>query len=151
MQFNFKTLWGSERPWGGPKGNGWSCTWVNCWGGGWEYQDAGNQPQIWNFDNLAMQCLPLYTILLALGNPAVHFFSLDIEGAELPVLKTVPWDKVDIRFRFHSFGIFWMRVNRVLTVETHFAGQVYPGDRREVIAYMEEVFKPIHYLISTDN
>ena len=36
-----------------------------------------------------------------------------------------------------------MRVNRVLTVETHFAGQVYPGDRREVIAYMEEVFKPI--------
>ena len=44
-----------------------------------------------------MQCLPLYTILLALGNPAVHHFSLDIEGAELPVLKTVPWDKVDIR------------------------------------------------------
>ena len=24
-------------------------------------------------------------------------------------------------------------------METHFAGQVYPGDRREVIAYMEEV------------
>jgi len=75
-------------------------------------------------ESIKMQCLPLYTILLALGNPAVHFFSLDIEGAELPVLKTVPWDKVDIR---------------VLTVETHFAGQVYPGDRREVIAYMEEV------------
>ena len=30
-------------------------------------------------------------------------------------------------------------MSRVLTVETHFAGQVYPGDRREVIAYMEEV------------
>merc|ERR1712080_675807 len=39
-------------------------------------------------------------------------------------MGTVPWDKVDIR---------------VLTVETHFAGHVYPGDRREVIAYMEEV------------
>jgi len=75
-------------------------------------------------ESIKIQCLPLYTILLALGNPAVHHFSLDIEGAELPVLKTVPWDKVDIR---------------VLTVETHFAGQVYPGDRREVIAYMEEV------------
>ena len=24
------------------------------------------------------------------------FFSLDIEGAEYEVLKTVPWDKVDI-------------------------------------------------------
>ena len=47
MQFNFKTLWGSERPWGGPKSNGWSCTWVNCWGGGWEYQDAGGRPLIW--------------------------------------------------------------------------------------------------------
>ena len=32
----------------------------------------------------------------------------------------------------------WM--SRVLTVETHFAGQVYPGDRKDVIAYMEEVF-----------
>ena len=30
---------------------------------------------------------------------------------------------------------------RVLTVETHFAGQVYPGDRREVIAYMKEVMQ----------
>jgi len=75
-------------------------------------------------ESIKMQCLPLYSILLALDNPTVHHFSLDIEGAELPVLKTVPWEKVDIR---------------VLTVETHFAGQVYPGDRREVIAYMEEV------------
>jgi hypothetical protein len=26
----------------------------------------------------------------------VHLFSLDIEGAEYDVLKTVPWDKVNI-------------------------------------------------------
>ena len=38
--------------------------------------------------------MPLYTILLAMGNPTVHYFSLDIEGAEFPVLKTIPWDKV---------------------------------------------------------
>jgi hypothetical protein len=31
---------------------------------------------------------------MALGNPTVDYMSLDIEGAELPVLKTVPWDKV---------------------------------------------------------
>ena len=30
-------------------------------------------------------CIPLYTLLLALGNPSVHYFSLDIEGAELKV------------------------------------------------------------------
>merc|ERR1712012_837401 len=68
-------------------------------------------------DTTKIQCLPLYSILLALDNPTVHHFSLDIEGAELPVLKTVPWDKVDIR---------------TLTVETHFAGQLYPGERRDV-------------------
>ena len=48
-------------------------------------------------DNSArIQCIPLYSLLLALGNPTVHYFSLDIEGAELAVLKTLPWDKVDI-------------------------------------------------------
>ena len=32
-----------------------------------------------------MQCLPLYSILLSLGNPTVDFLSLDIEGPELNV------------------------------------------------------------------
>ena len=31
------------------------------------------------------QCIPLYTLLAALGNPTVHWFILDIEGAELQV------------------------------------------------------------------
>jgi len=43
-----------------------------------------------------LKCYPLYSLLLALGNPRVDFLSLDIEGAELAVLNTVPWDKVDI-------------------------------------------------------
>ena len=38
--------------------------------------------------------MPLYTLLLAMGNPTVHHFSLDVEGAEFPILKTIPWDKV---------------------------------------------------------
>jgi len=49
------------------------------------------------------QCLPLYTVLLAIGNPTVHYLSLDVEGVEHSVLSSVPWDKVDIK---------------VLTVET---------------------------------
>ena len=32
------------------------------------------------------QCLPLYTLLAALGNPTVHWFILDIEGAEFQVV-----------------------------------------------------------------
>ena len=59
-----------------------------------------------------------------MGNPTVHYFSLDIEGAEFAVLKTIPWNKVDIR---------------VLTVETHLAGKVFPGTRTDIIEYMNSV------------
>ena len=71
-----------------------------------------------------IQCFPLYSLLLALGNPTVHYFSLDIEGAEMGVLKTIPWDKVDI----------W-----VISVETHMAGKVFPGTRDDIIEFMKSV------------
>jgi len=48
-------------------------------------------------DVTVTQCLPLYTVLLAIGNPTVHYLSLDVEGAEQSVLSSVPWDKVDIK------------------------------------------------------
>ena len=37
-----------------------------------------------------------FSLLLALGNPKVNYLSLDIEGAELQVLRSVPWHLVDI-------------------------------------------------------
>ncbi|XP_046653134.1 protein Star-like [Daphnia pulicaria] len=43
-----------------------------------------------------VQCFPLYSILLAHGQNWVDFFSLDVEGHELQVLKTIPWHKVNI-------------------------------------------------------
>jgi len=45
----------------------------------------------------SVECYPLYSLLLA-ANIAhkVDLLSLDIEGAELAVLKTMPWDKVNI-------------------------------------------------------
>ena len=49
---------------------------------------------------------------LQLGNPRVDYLSLDIEGAELAVLNTVPWSKVDIR---------------VVGIETNHVGDVFPG------------------------
>ena len=42
-------------------------------------------------------CVPLYTILLAIGNPTIDYFSLDIEGAEIGVLNSLPWDKIRIK------------------------------------------------------
>ena len=44
-----------------------------------------------------IQCFPIYSILLASGRINIDFFSLDIEGAELDVLKTIPWTKVNIK------------------------------------------------------
>ena len=65
-----------------------------------------------------MQCFPLYSLLMAAaGNVTVNYLSLDIEGAELLVLKTLPWDKLDIE---------------VLTVETAHAGEVFPGTTEDI-------------------
>lgn len=44
-------------------------------------------------------CLPLFSILMALDNPIIDYFSLDVEGSELAVLKTIPFDKVNIMVR----------------------------------------------------
>ena len=69
-------------------------------------------------DEIKVQCFPLYSILLALNKTNVDYFSLDIEGDELHVLKTIPFDKLHIK---------------AMTVEV-----VHPRNRRaEVRAYME--------------
>ncbi|KAB7499327.1 Protein Star, partial [Armadillidium nasatum] len=47
-------------------------------------------------DLVEVQCLPIYSILLALNRTTVDYFSLDVEGHELEVLQTIPWDKVNI-------------------------------------------------------
>ena len=72
--------------------------------------------------SLTLQCLPLYSLLLALGNPTVNWFILDIEGAEFQVLQTIPWHLVDIE---------------MISVETDMAGLVMPGSRQEIIEYMK--------------
>ena len=71
---------------------------------------------------MTLQCIPLYTLLLAMGNPTVHWFILDIEGAEYQVLQTIPWHLVDIE---------------MVSVETDLAGLVMPGSRQEIIDLME--------------
>lgn len=45
----------------------------------------------------AVQCYPIYSILLALNRTEVDYFSLDVEGVELEVLQTIPFDKVNIK------------------------------------------------------
>jgi hypothetical protein len=42
-------------------------------------------------------CMPIFSILLALNRTSIDLFSLDIEGHELDVLRTIPWEDVDIK------------------------------------------------------
>ncbi|KAG8232355.1 hypothetical protein J437_LFUL008823 [Ladona fulva] len=44
-----------------------------------------------------VQCFPFYSLLLAMNVTTVDYFSLDVEGSELEVLQTIPFDKVDIK------------------------------------------------------
>lgn len=53
--------------------------------------------EITNMTYTKVQCYPLYTALLAIGVETVDFFSLDIEGAELNILKTLPFHKINIK------------------------------------------------------
>lgn len=43
-----------------------------------------------------VRCYPFLTFLLALNVSVIDYFSLDVEGHEVEVLETVPFDKVDI-------------------------------------------------------
>ena len=74
---------------------------------------------------MTLQCVPLYTLLLALGNPTVNWFILDIEGAEYQVLQTIPRTTVDIE---------------MISVETDLAGELVPGSRQEIIDFMNDVY-----------
>lgn len=42
-------------------------------------------------------CFPLYSLLQAIGQTTVDFFSLDVEGAEPYVLKGIDFSQIDIK------------------------------------------------------
>ena len=69
---------------------------------------------------MLIPCFPLETLLLALKQKTVDFFSLDVEGVELEVLKTIPFDKIDIK---------------VLAVEYMHGG---PDAKERYTAFMED-------------
>ncbi|KAK4290414.1 hypothetical protein Pmani_036675 [Petrolisthes manimaculis] len=48
-------------------------------------------------DVMGVQCVPLYTIMKALGRTHIDFLSLDVEHAEMGILDTIPWDTISFR------------------------------------------------------
>ena len=51
-------------------------------------------------------CIPLGLILTALEMYRIHFFSLDVEGAELAILNTIPFDIVKIDLFFIEYTVW---------------------------------------------
>ena len=43
-----------------------------------------------------IQCFPFYPIIRTLGVKRIDYFSLDVDGAEEDILKTIPLEKVYI-------------------------------------------------------
>ena len=82
--------------------------------GGWAKNEVLKNAQVIN-----VTCIPLYTILLAIGNPTVDFFSLDVEGAELERLKTIPWREVRIKASLHQSIYMPNRVNQKRLAEKY--------------------------------
>jgi len=46
------------------------------------------------------ECFPLASILLALNQTVVDYFSLDVEGAEFSILKAIPFESVQIKVSY---------------------------------------------------
>lgn len=55
--------------------------------------------------NITVPCIPLYTMLKATNIQIVDYFSLDVEGLELAILKTVPYDKVIFKVLTVEYGL----------------------------------------------
>ncbi len=81
----------------------------------------GKERELQHARVINVQCFPLYSILLALNRTVVDYLSLDVEGAELAVLKTIPFDKVNIRV----LSVEVTHVSRNIDVQTYMEHQGY--------------------------
>ena len=86
--------------------------------------------------SITTQCVPFYSTILALGNPRIDFMSLDIEGAELLVLKTIPFDLVDIS---------------VLLIEIDHLGEIFEGDNDELRRFLHKQDYVFYKRLSIDD
>ena len=68
------------------------------------FQQSENTGKIADFDvgythngYADVQCFPFETMMTALNVSTIDYFSLDVEGAELDILRTIPFNKFDIK------------------------------------------------------
>merc|ERR1719458_2230220 len=86
---------------------------------------------------ITMEALPLFSILSAIGNPTVDYFSLDIEGSEEGVLATLPWNQVDIRVLQVEY-VHSNKTNILMIMEA--AGYANPFNTKEDLIFVKRGF-----------
>jgi hypothetical protein len=63
----------------------------------WDTDAKGYKPIKDEMFVATVDCFPLQSILLAANLTIIDFFSLDLEGIELKVLRTVDWKKITMK------------------------------------------------------
>ena len=60
-----------------------------------------------------VQCFSLNSIMAAIGVRHIDFFVLDVEGAEIPVLKTIDWSRLTIDVLNIEYGQNLKKINEL--------------------------------------
>ena len=63
----------------------------------------------------------------------VIIFSLDVEGSEFQILKTIPFQEVDIK---------------VINLEISHVGEIFPGTWEDILNYLDTQGYEFHFKIS---
>ena len=97
---------------------------VGFLGGIGDKMDSSHSQWVENYTNstyktITAQCFTLHSLLLAIGQTEVDYFSLDVEGPELEILQTIPFDKIRIKvitveYRVH---VRMKRINIPMSLE----------------------------------
>lgn len=98
--------------------------------------------QVWLME---VQCFPLFSLLLALNQTRVDYFSLDVEGLELEVLQTIPWELVDIHVMTVEFSHGGMGKEELRTFVEGKGYEVIAEVKRDDYLANDLVFKKINW------
>ena len=68
-------------------------------------------------DPLSLQCYPLHVLLQAVNQTHVDYFSLDIEGGEVDVLRSLRWDLITINVLTVEFRVLKAAASKATEVD----------------------------------
>ena len=66
---------------------------------------------------ITAQYFTLHSLLLAVGQTEVDYFSLDVEGPELEILQTIPFDKIYIKVITIEYRVYGNHMDSLKKLE----------------------------------